>query len=78
MSKLENFLYPHNDYHGQMNPNGLIFNANLQEFSQRVSYISSLETGGKISPEEAFQRLSLHWKQLECSSKQLLEFDLRP
>lgn len=72
MSKLDNFLYPRNDYHGQMNPNSLIFNANLQEFSQRVSYISSLETGGKISPQEAFRQIDLHWKQLECSSKQLL------
>ena len=48
------FLYPRRRYHGQVKPENLVFNANLQEFAQRVSYICNLETSGKLSPEEAY------------------------
>ncbi|MEH1766033.1 DUF7219 family protein [Nostoc sp.] len=65
------FLYPRDRYHGKFQPNNLIFNANLQEFSQRVSYITSLETGGKLSPEEAFRQIEGLWKRLEDSKNKL-------
>ncbi|QLE42927.1 hypothetical protein FD723_22445 [Nostoc sp. C052] len=65
------FLYPRDRYHGKFQPNNLVFNANLQEFSQRVSYITSLETGGKLSPEEAFNKIAALWKQLEDSKNKL-------
>ncbi|MEH2053446.1 DUF7219 family protein [Nostoc sp.] len=65
------FLYPRDRYHGKFQPNNLIFNANLQEFSQKVSYITSLETGGKLSPEEAFSKIATLWKQLENSKNKL-------
>jgi len=32
------FLYPRSRYYGQVKPENLVFNANLQEFAQRVSY----------------------------------------
>ncbi|MEH2283940.1 MAG: hypothetical protein V7K90_21885 [Nostoc sp.] len=65
------FLYPRDRYHGQFQPNNLVFNANLQEFSQRISYITSLETGGKLSPEKAFAQIEALWKQLVDSKNKL-------
>ena len=34
-------------------PENLVFNANLQEFSQRVGYISALASNGKMSVESS-------------------------
>lgn len=71
MQELTNFLYPRSRYYGNFKPEYLAFDANLQEFSQRVSNICALETGGKLSPEEAFQKLSDLWQKLESSKRQL-------
>ncbi|MEH2089047.1 DUF7219 family protein [Nostoc sp.] len=65
------FLYACDRYHGKLQPNNLIFNANLQEFTQRVSYIANLETAGKLSPQIAFGQLEALWKQLEDSKNKL-------
>ena len=65
------FLYPRSRYYGQVKPENLVFNANLQEFAQRVSYICNLETAGKISPEESYKQIKVLWKQLKRSKKQL-------
>lgn len=65
------FLYPRSAYYGRFTPEHLAFNANLQEFAQRVSYISALETGGKLSPEEAYIKIKVLWKQLKQSKKVL-------
>jgi hypothetical protein len=71
MDELSNFLYPYSRYRGEVKPENLVFNANLQEFAQRVSLISNLETGGKLTPIESFQEIELLWKQLKHSKKQL-------
>jgi hypothetical protein len=65
------FISPHSRYYGEVKPENLVFNANLQEFAQRVSVISSLETGGKLSPEESYKKIKALWKQLKQSKKQL-------
>ncbi|MCC5603603.1 DUF7219 family protein [Nostoc favosum] len=65
------FLYPRDRYYGKFQPNNLVFNANLQEFAQKISYITSLETGGKLSPEKAFAQIEALWKQLEDSKNKL-------
>ncbi|MBD2249861.1 DUF7219 family protein [Nostoc parmelioides] len=70
MSK-DNFLYPRGRYYGQVKPENLVFNANLQEFAQRVSYICNLETGGKLSPDEAYDQIKALWKHLKRTRKQL-------
>lgn len=70
----DEFLYPHYPYHGKANPENIVFNANLQEFAQRVNYICNLETGGKISTEEAYRQIKQLWKQLK-SSRQGLKID---
>lgn len=67
----DDFLYPRGRYYGQVKPENLVFNANLQEFAQRVSYICNLETGGKLPPEEAYEQIKVLWKQLKNTKKQL-------
>jgi hypothetical protein len=71
MSERDDFLYVHNPYRGEVKPENLVFNANLQEFSQRIGYICALETNGKLSSEEAYQRIKTLWDQLERSKRQL-------
>lgn len=71
MNARDEFLYPRSRYRGQIEPANLVFNANLQEFAQRTSYIVNLETGGKISAKEAYQRLKTLWQQFEFASQQL-------
>lgn len=67
----DDFLYQKAGYHGQMTPPNLIFNDNLQEFSQRVSYIANLQTAGKLSSEESFQQIRDLWKTLKHTKKML-------
>jgi hypothetical protein len=71
MSDKQNFLFPHSQYRGSVKPENLVFNANLQEFAQRVSYITNLETNGKISPEESYRAIKTLWKDLKQSKKSL-------
>ena len=67
----DQFLYPHSSYRGEVKPENLVFNANLQEFAQRVSYICNLETAGKVSSVEAYERIKKLWKQVKHSKKEL-------
>lgn len=72
MSKeVDSFLYPSNHYHGQVKPQNLVFNSNLQEFTQKISYVCSLETAGKLTPEDAYKQIKSLWKQLKRSKKEL-------
>jgi isopropylmalate/homocitrate/citramalate synthase len=65
------FIAPHSRYYGEVKPENLVFNANLQEFAHRVSIISNLETGGKLTPEESYEKIKQLWKQLKQSKKDL-------
>ncbi|BAZ16768.1 hypothetical protein NIES4071_86460 [Calothrix sp. NIES-4071] len=67
----DDFLYPRSRYYGQVKPENLVFNANLQEFAQKISFICSLETSGKISPEDAYEQVKALWKQLKRTKKEL-------
>lgn len=71
MSDRDDFLYPRSTYYGKIKPENLAFNANLQEFAQGVSYICNLETAGKLSPEEAYEKIKVLWEQLKRSKQQL-------
>lgn len=71
MSEQFGFLYPRSSYRGHVKPENLVFNANLQEFAQRVMVISNLETSGKISPEESYLKIKSLWKELKRSKKAL-------
>ncbi len=65
------FFAPRSRYYGPVKPENLLFNANLQEFSHRVSLLCGLETNGKLSPEETYQEIKSLWKQLKQSRKAL-------
>lgn len=65
------FCNPRSRYYGVISPENLIFNANLQEFANRVSIICGLETGGKLSPEESFKQIELLWNKLKQSKTEL-------
>jgi hypothetical protein len=71
MTNHATFIAPHSVYRGVIRPENLVFNANLQEFSQRVSFICNLETNGKLSPEEAFHQLQDLWSSLAGSYETL-------
>lgn len=69
----DNFFYPRSKYWGEFSPQNLAFNANLQEFAQRISFVCNLETGGKITAEEAYREIKALWKELKQSKKSLLD-----
>ena len=72
MSKqIDSFLYSNNPYRGEVKPQNLVFNHNLQEFTHKVSYICSLETSGKLTPEDSYKQIKTLWKELKRSKKEL-------
>ncbi len=50
---------------------GMIFDANLREFANRVGIICGLEAGGRLSAEDAYARIKAVWKELKRSKKNL-------
>ena len=71
----ERFMNPISRYRGEFSPENIAFDANLQEFTNRISIICALETGGKISPIEAYQQIKDLWTDLDRSKKNLLSND---
>ena len=71
----EQFMNPRFRYRGDFSPQNIAFDANLQEFTNRISIICALETGGKISPIEAYQQIKAIWTELDQSKKNLLPDD---
>jgi hypothetical protein len=70
-SEKDNFLYPRSAYYGEFTPENLVFNANLQEFTTKISFICNLETAGKIPPAEAYKKIKALWKELKISKREL-------
>ncbi|WP_309735846.1 hypothetical protein [Chamaesiphon sp. OTE_75_metabat_556] len=71
MLRTQDFLSPRHRFYGQVNPENLVFNANLQEFADRVNYISCLTTAGKLSAFEAHAQIQQLWQNLDRSKCQL-------
>jgi hypothetical protein len=69
----DKFFYPRARYQGEFTPERLAFDANLQEFAQRIGVICALETGGKIESTDAYAQIKALWKDLKKSKKELLE-----
>ena len=69
----EKFLMPHGQFRGDFSPENLMFDANLQEFAQRIAILCNLETAGKIPPEEAYEQIKQLWKMLKTSKQNLLD-----
>lgn len=70
----EKFLYPRSRYYGSYTTKNLLLNANLQEFTHKVSIISALHTGGKLSSEQAYDQIEKLWQQL-AQSRQAASVD---
>ncbi|MGF1600750.1 MAG: hypothetical protein ACFCU8_01810 [Thermosynechococcaceae cyanobacterium] len=68
---INEFLYPHRRYQGLADPERT-FNEKLEDFAQQVSFTCNLETGGKLSPEDAFERLGHLWHDLRVSRDELI------
>lgn len=58
-------------YQGKFTLENLVFNTNLQEFAQRVSYICELVNNEELSPEESFLQIEILFEQLKLSKNQL-------
>jgi hypothetical protein len=67
----DEFLYPRSRYYGNFTPTNLVLNANLQEFSSQIAILCALETGGKLSGDEAYKQIKRKFKQLKQSRKSL-------
>ncbi len=67
----QSYLFPRSSYRGEFTPENLVFNANLQEFAQKVGYICNLETNGKMTSNEAYEQIRVLWKDLKNSMKNL-------
>lgn len=74
----QNFLYPIRRYRGEFTPENMAFDANLQEFAQRVTFICALENSGKIDPNSAYEEIKDMWKTLRRSKKNLLNDSPKP
>lgn len=70
---IERFSNPYRRYRGKVTPQNLAFDANLQEFANRIGIICNLENAGKVSPHEAYTEIRELWQQLEASKENLLD-----
>lgn len=69
----DKFFYPLSKYYGQFTLQNLVFDADLQEFAQRITYVCALENGGKISPQEAYDEIKRLCEQLERAKREILD-----
>lgn len=61
----QNFLYPISPYHGKDYFKGLIPNQKLQQFTAEVNYIAGLHGNGKLSTQQAFQKIENIYQVLD-------------
>lgn len=57
--------------HQANSPEEILFNENLREFTVKVGQLCGLESNGKISQAEAYQRIRDLWRDLKRSKKNL-------
>jgi transcriptional regulator with AAA-type ATPase domain len=72
MTIKDEFLNPLASYRGEPTLTEYMFNANLQEFANKVDLLCALQTGGKISPEDAYKEIRQLWKELKHSKESLM------
>lgn len=68
-------IFVHRPYQGYFSIKNLLFNSNLQEFTQYVSYIANLEKHGKLPTEEAYIKIDALFEQLQRTSQELGIFE---
>ncbi|WP_206293449.1 DUF7219 family protein [Humisphaera borealis] len=52
-------------------PEELLMEANIREFGHTISLICALETGGKITSDEAYTLIKKTWRELKESRNML-------
>ena len=72
MNIKDEFLNPLASYQGEPSLAQYMFNANLQEFANKVDLLCALQTGDKLSAEDAYAEIRKLWKELKLSKKNLL------
>jgi hypothetical protein len=55
-----------------MEPEEMILEVNMKEFSTKVEYILCLEQKGSYTPLEAYYKIKEIWKQLKMSKRNLI------
>lgn len=60
-----NFVSVRRSDRGKFTLENLLFNTNLQEFTQYVGYIANLEKDRELSPEEAYNKIEACFEQLQ-------------
>jgi isocitrate lyase len=65
------FIYQKSSYYGKATPENIEFNKKLQEYSQKLIYLSGFQTAGKISATSAYKQAEKLWQELEQTKKQL-------
>jgi transcriptional regulator with AAA-type ATPase domain len=78
MISKEEFLNPLSPYYGEPDLGQMMFNANLQEFANKVDLLCALQTGGKISADDAYTEIKKLWKELKDSKKALIDTPVEP
>ena len=68
----ESFLNPLSKYYGEVKPEELVFDVNLQEFAAVVTAVTGLHIGGKISGSQAYDRIKVKFEELQASKEALL------
>lgn len=63
--------YSRNSYYNGLTAEYLNYNANLQELSQKIAYICELESGRKISAEQAYEEVKRLWLQFKQNREEL-------
>ena len=69
----ESILSPLRKYYGEFTLGNLLFNANLQEFEQQVSYICNLVDNSKMTSEDACNEIEKLWQEIKKSKKELFD-----
>jgi hypothetical protein len=69
----QQFLFPLSKYYGEFTLPNLVFDANLQEFAQKVAYVCNLEANGKISTDDAYEHIRKLWHELKASKQNILD-----
>jgi hypothetical protein len=68
---LDSFIYPPSCYSGEPISENIVFNHQLQVFSQEIAYIGGLEASGQISSKAAYKQVKELWKQVRRFKKKL-------
>ena len=69
----DELLYPKYSYKGKPTASNIVFDWNLQEFSDKVMYLCALENSGKIDSIDAYNQIKQLWKELKASKKNIVD-----